>query len=383
MTRLFARFVAGGLLAGVLLGGCGGGGGGSTPTTVTVRGQVLSDETPAAKLEGARVVLGGKVTHTDADGNFEFKDVAVTSRQSTVTVPLTVSKQGYGTLLDEVVDLPLGGDTTLDPVRLPPLTGTGTVTGKVVRDSDGAALVNVLVSVGVSGAVQKGRTDDTGTFELSGVYTGEQPYRAEKDGYLSATGSVDNVIQGASTALSADIRLVASNAEVTVTGTVKDEDGQPISGATVKVGTRTASTRTDGTYELTQVPVGTQTFTVTKDGYLDSSRPVDVTGQQGPVDFVLFTGDEEGSIPTNPFNLAGTVVDGGGSPLANVTVTASTEGGSQVASFKTDATGKFYLFVPAGTYTLQAEDTAGKHVEQPVTLPSGGQIVTGITLTLS
>ena len=371
-------FVA--LLAGC--GGGGGGGGGGTPTTVTVNGTVESDEATPQDIEGARVVLGGKVATTDANGRYAFNNVKVTSRQTTVTVSRTVSKDQFGTVLDDNVQLTLGQTVTLDTVRLPLRANTGSVSGKVVRSTDGGALVNVLVTIGTGEGAQSGRTDDNGQFVLSGVFTGQQPYRAEASGFLASTGLVDNVIQGQTTALPQNIRLVPTTSTVTVTGHVLDEDGNPIAGATVTAGNESDDTDANGRYELTQAPVGTQILTASKDGFNASQRQLEITGDQGEVDFVLFTSNE--APPDLPFNIAGTVKDGSGNPLPGATVVAlAANDRTEVGRFETGADGKFYLFVPAGSYILRAEKAGHQAVEQQTNLPSGGQIVTGLTLILN
>jgi protocatechuate 3,4-dioxygenase beta subunit len=350
---------------------------------VTVRGKVETEGTSPAPLEGARVVLGGKVTTTNDKGAFEFKDKQVTAvTRATVTVALTVSKDQYGTLLDDTVELTLGATKELETIRLPALPGTGSVAGKVVQSTDGAAVVNAKVTLGTGDYARSGRTDDNGLFQVSGVLTGEQPYRAEKTGFLPTTGVVDNVVQAQTTELPGSIRLVPSGAKVTVSGTVRDEDGNALAQATVKVGATSDQTDAQGRYDLASLSVGTQTLTASKDGFNDSAREVEVTGDQGEIDFVLFSSNEQGSLPGGPFNVTGKVVNGAGAPVAGATVTALTQGDqTEAARFVTGADGKYYLLVPAGGYTVRAEKS-GQTATQAVTLPAGGQIVTGVNLTV-
>jgi len=368
----------------LLIGGCGGGGGTpAAPTTVTVRGKVETEGSDPAAIAGARVVLGGKTTTTDSNGAFEFKDKVVTAvTRATVTVALSVSRDQYGTRLDDTVVLTIGATKTLETIRLPALPGTGTVSGKVVQSTDGAALVNAKVTLGTGNYAQSGRTDDNGLFQVSGVLTAEQAYRVTKTGFLPAAGVVDNVVQAQTTELPGSIKLVPSGAKATVSGTVRDEDGNALAQATVKSGTVTDQTDAQGRYELANLSAGTQTLTASKDGFNNSVREVEVTGDQGEIDFVLFSSNELGSLPTTPFNLAGRIVDGTGNPASDATVTAVKQGDQTAsASFETGADGKFYLFVPPGAYTIRAEKGA-QSATKAVTLPTGGQIVTEIVLTL-
>ncbi|MFA5104525.1 MAG: carboxypeptidase regulatory-like domain-containing protein [Candidatus Margulisiibacteriota bacterium] len=63
----------------------------------------------------------------------------------------------------------------------------------------------------------------------------------------------------------------------TVTGTVADTALNPISGASVVVGSVSSSTGSDGTYILERVTSGLQNFSVSAPGYLSVSKTIDVT----------------------------------------------------------------------------------------------------------
>jgi hypothetical protein len=177
------------------------------PTTVTVRGLVQTDEDQPLPLQGARVVLGGKVTTTDENGRYEFVDKKVATLAATKTA-LTVSKDQYGTVLDDEVEVALGQETELKAVRLPPRVGTGSVSGKAVRSTDGSPLVNAKVMVGTGEDAQSARTDDDGNFELSGLQAGQQSYTVSQSGSVTASGTVDSVAPGQTVSLPENVRLV-------------------------------------------------------------------------------------------------------------------------------------------------------------------------------
>ena len=62
--------------------------------------------------------------------------------------------------------------------------------------------------------------------------------------------------------------LCAQEATGTIRGRVTDEASQqPLRGATVRVGSHSTQTRTDGGYLLTDVPAGTDSLRVTMIGY--------------------------------------------------------------------------------------------------------------------
>lgn len=61
-----------------------------------------------------------------------------------------------------------------------------------------------------------------------------------------------------------------------ITGTVADEDGNPISGAQIAAGRWKTETGEDGTYDL-EVPTGSYSLAVTKAGYFDTTVDVDMS----------------------------------------------------------------------------------------------------------
>ncbi len=65
-----------------------------------------------------------------------------------------------------------------------------------------------------------------------------------------------------------------------ISGTVKDTAGNALSGATVKAGGVQATTGTNGTYKLENVPAGAQTVTASKTGYITKTQQVTVTAGQ-------------------------------------------------------------------------------------------------------
>lgn len=88
----------------------------------------------------------------------------------------------------------------------------------------------------------------------------------------------------------------------TITGTVKDADDSPISGATIKLydagkttTVETATTSTDGTYTISEIPTGTYDIETSKSGY-NSNKMSSKTINSGEntVDFVL-TSESDGT----------------------------------------------------------------------------------------
>ncbi len=152
-----------------------------------------------------------------------------------------------------------------------------------------------------------------------------------------------------------------------VSGKVTDSaTGKPVSGATVAVGSATATTGADGGYVLT-LPAGDQTLAVSAFGYRQQSATATVSqGADTVKDFAL--------VPEPNASVTGTVTDGSGHgwPLyAEITVP-----GRPGAPVYTDPlTGEFSVDLPTGTsYTLHATAVADGYqaLDQKVDLTSAG-----------
>ncbi|HEY6324756.1 MAG TPA: carboxypeptidase regulatory-like domain-containing protein, partial [Thermoanaerobaculia bacterium] len=144
----------------------------------------------------------------------------------------------------------------------------------------------------------------------------------------------------------------------TITGMVVDQNGQPLTGATVRISGTVNATATDGAgnFNLT-APAGLYTLTVSKSGYLPATT----------TPFTLAAGGSfaAGTIRLQPApgTITGTVVTSlDGSPLAGAAVSLAENGDTAFA----DASGSFALTEPAGTYTPTI--TAAGYASQ--TLPS-------------
>jgi RHS repeat-associated protein len=129
----------------------------------------------------------------------------------------------------------------------------------------------------------------------------------------------------------------------TITGTVTDQNGQPLAGATVQITGTVNATATDGAgnFNLT-APAGLSTLTVSKFGFLPATT----------TPFTLAAGGSfaAGTIHLQPApgKINGTVVTSlDGSPLAGAAVSLAENGDTAFA----DASGNFTLTEPAGTYT--------------------------------
>uniref|UniRef100_UPI002610200A carboxypeptidase regulatory-like domain-containing protein n=1 Tax=Halorientalis sp. TaxID=1931229 RepID=UPI002610200A len=161
---------------------------------------------------------------------------------------------------------------------------------------------------------------------------------------VDTTGlAADTYTHGVSTANDTATAQITLNPETvqngTVAGTVTDDSGNALSGATVTAGSVTTTTAADGSYSLSIAP-GDYQVTANADGFQSVSKSATVTeSTTTTVDFSLTP--EDGTI-------TGTVTDTMGNNLGGATVTADGQ------STTTAADGSYTLTVAPGTYTVEA-----------------------------
>lgn len=210
-----------------------------------------------------------------------------------------------------------------------------------VRDHEGFPVRNAAVSGGGSaldgGAAQ---TTNDGTYMLT-VVAGRWLVQAMKDG-VSAQ-EIRRVAMPPD-ATGVDFTLPPPPESYTIRGTVRDQYGNPVAGATLL---KAATTAADGTYTLT-LPAGTHRIDASKMGYAErGSVLVRIPPAATAVDFVLYVPDRA---------ILGRVTDLFGQPVTGAMVSAENAvcpalGGHYA---ETGSDGAYRLAVPAGTYRLTA-----------------------------
>ncbi len=160
-----------------------------------------------------------------------------------------------------------------------------------------------------------------------------------------------------------------------ITGTVRDLGGAPISGATVSTspGNYMATTLANGTYTIPNVFTGTYTVTAQKPGYSTETVPAVqvVQNQAVVVDFALEFGVTDGTI-------SGAVKDAANNPLVGASVRTLTGGYSTTA-----LAGGTYLLddVSPGTYAVEASMAGFVTATNPnVTVNAGQNTVVNFVL---
>lgn len=369
------------------LSGCGGltGFTGVTGTFATLSGKITDADTGSG-LGGVRIVFGGNKTTTAADGTYTFRNVSVVTRQqTTVTVALSVSLDQYDTYTQDVTFT--SGDSLTQDVAIAPHPDSGTVSGKVASKGDNTAITNATVTIFPVGTEEtdpefsrRAFTANDGTYQVTGLFPGDNNLKVAKSGFLTHAATLV-VFSGVNPALE-DIKLVPSSTSVHVAGTVKDEDGNRVSGATVTIGGKSTTSGPTGAFTVNDVTVGLQTVKVTATGFLPVEFTTEIESPPNQLTIVLFKSGVEP--PGGPFNLTGKVTLSNNSDASGVTV-AATENGSGVVqdTATTGAEGVYRLFVPPSNYTVRAAKSGYQTQQQAVTVPPGGQVVSNVNFTLT
>lgn len=280
---------------------------------------------------------------TSDDGTFVLQNVPPGPTE------LIVSAPGYST--QHVPGLNVENGKQLSDIEVD-LGSGATLTGRVTA-TDGTPLVgaNVSLDSGAPGGrmLQLGGSDTTATTDPNGQYSldsidsGQQTFVFTKDGYLSATRTVN--ITGKSAQL--DVQLSSG---IPLTGMVVTDAGAPVPDANVNA--RSASdasfgrqTQTDagGNFQITGVAPGHYTITADKEGLAEGIiRDFDAT-TGAPARVVMISGG----------TITGHVTGLSDAELQQATVTATGTNGSAQAPI--DGSGSYQITgAPTGTVRVSA-----------------------------
>ncbi|UUZ84660.1 carboxypeptidase-like regulatory domain-containing protein [Paenibacillus sp. P26] len=262
-------------------------------------------------LSGANVYTYNAGTTTNAGGTYTLN-----VPPGTYSVYADKNSAGYNKSAKDNIQVTAGNTTTVHFTY-------GAVSGTVTNAS-GNPVSGATVSASNSGSVS---TDASGKYTLklpAGTYAYVQ---VNASGYANYSQSNIQVTAGNTTTLSFSYGAIS--------GTVTDGNGNPVSGAMVYTNSTSQTTNAGGSYTL-NVPAGTYSVTInSKPGYGSyTQKDIQVTA---------------GNTTTTHFSygaISGTVTNGSGNPVSGATVYANGSNGSVT----TDASGKYTLHVPAGTY---------------------------------
>jgi large repetitive protein len=237
------------------------------------------------------------------------------------------------------------------------LPAGGRVSGRVVDKSTHQPVTSFNAGVSTArlgGGMQfatppmlKSFTSDDGSFTLDNVPTGTAVVVASAPGYTTARQSNVTVEEGKTVE---NIEL-ALETGVRLSGHVTDSQGSGLSGVTVRpdsggggvamrivradggADATTAVTDGNGDYSIDQLEPGTKSFSFTREGYLPSTKSVELTGREARLDAQLSSG----------VRVSGVVVTDSGVPVpdADIRATSALTGSGGFRATKTDAAGGF------------------------------------------
>jgi hypothetical protein len=298
-------------------------------TTGTLKGTVTN--TAGAPLATVRVTTGGVSANSAPDGTYILASV------NAGTATVTASLSGYQSSSQHVT-VSSGTTTNLPVIRLAPVNPGG-ITGTVVNSGGTGISGATITAAGLTA-----KTSSSGAYALHNVPAGTVSLMASVAGYQPASKNV-TVTAGNNTAAAA-MTLISNVGNVT--GKVTDSSNHPISGASVGFGGGTATTNATGTYNFSNIPVGTIQLVASASGFQSVTQSVTVTG--GKTTTANFSLTPSQALPGTVTGKVTNISTGG--VIAGATVKWNT------ASVSTNSTGSYVLNnVNSGTQTITASAT--------------------------
>ena len=236
-----------------------------------------------------------KSTVSGAWGNFTLENITAGS------YPIEISATGYPA---EQHNITVAWNTTSSiTIHLSGATMKG-----AIKDDGGSPLTaSVSVENGTAWFNTTSGTD--GIYSVSGLRAGEYNITVTKSGYVRYENQSIAVAAGAT--LWENGTLFGGK----LAGNVTDNAGRSIAGASVRLSKSggeiiSAPSSPNGSFELSSVPTGDYVLTVSKSGYMQSSKNVHITAGQTIYRDVILTG---GSV-------CGSIWDDAGRAIADATV---------------------------------------------------------------
>ncbi len=323
----------------------------SGPGTGSVAGTIR--DTAGKAIPGASVRLSkgdrARTVQSREDGTYLFEKVPTgTGYGLRVQAPRhRVAEQGPLTVAE--------GETTrvdfaLVPERVP---DTGAIVGSV-RGAGGRAIVGARIEILSGPSDGRATSGREGRFELRGLRPGVYALTFSTAGHATRIREGLEVRAGRVVEIRVELDSLGEDPVGAIFGVVKNGEGQPVSGATVRItaGPTIAEIGTDaeGRYTLAPLVPGLYSLRVTADGYraAEAGGIRVEAGQERRVDFTVRRGEEPrfGTV-------SGTVTDADRRPIAGATVTVIA--GPTIRSSVTDGEGRYRLeeLLP-GNYALRA-----------------------------
>lgn len=318
---------------------------------------VVTNRSSGTAISGATVQVYNnslgvfKTTTTDGSGQYSI-DV----QGGTYTVDVDTSN--YVRNVTRGVGVTVGSTTTRD-VSLEP---AGTISGTVTNGSGGAIQSATITVQDGSGNFYTTSSGQSGSYAIE-VPQGSYTVKADNDSYAPSSINAVSVSVGLTTTQDFTLKDAAI-----ISGTITDQNGNSISGATVSAwdsnfeNFQQTTTDNQGNYEL-EVSNGSYTVEASKSGYASTQK----TGVQAI----------EGQTTTQDIQfqqaatVTGTVTDSQGNALGSTKVVVHDSGYQTYQATQTNAQGQYSIQVQEGNYTIRAEKDGYAREETQVDLTAG------------
>jgi uncharacterized repeat protein (TIGR01451 family) len=156
-----------------------------------------------------------------------------------------------------------------------------------------------------------------------------------------------------------------SEAIYSASGTVLDQNGQPVDGVTVQVGDKTVITDETGQWKISELSKGQHEVTAFKAGYTFDSQLFTVEEAD-----VVIAFSDNGTPPVKRYLGSGQILDDFGKPIEGVTVQI----GEQTTL--TDETGYWEIGdIDKGTYTLKVYNDAHQFASKKITFIDADRVI--------
>ncbi len=211
---------------------------------------------------------------TDSNGTFSFETVPIGM------INVTASKEGYISRSIKIGEPTPDNITTLDLYleRELVIEKKGSVHGTITDSETGEFISGVTVILGELSMI----SDGNGEFNISELEPGLYNISVSKEGFSSGNITV-TVISGNIIFVNITMEMIEEPVVLkgSVSGTVINEDGEPIQGAKVSIigSNRFIITGEDGSYSFDELDEGSYVLNVTAQGYIESFSPEITIGE--------------------------------------------------------------------------------------------------------
>jgi Bacterial Ig-like domain (group 1)/Calcineurin-like phosphoesterase len=399
----------------------------ASPTTITAETGV-STLTATVKEAGGHALAGAAVVFSaTGTGNTLTQPVALTNAQGLATGTLsssvagqkTISAAANGTAITKTVNVtvnPTAISSTLStvtaaPSSIPAGTGTATIT-VIVMNGNGQPVSGATVVLAASGSGNT-LTQPAGTTNSSGVATGTLQSSVAEVKTVGATANGVALSQTATVAVTgggvsasqsgvaaSPVSFTAGSGSTTITVTVRDGGGGPISGANVVLttnGTQNTLAQPVGPTDANGVATGTlsstkaelKTISATADGTpITQTAAVTVTAGLVSGSTSVVTAAPTSIAPgTETSTIRVTAKDAYGNPVAGATVNLAATGSGNTLTQPTSPTNS--VGVTSGTLSSTIEEVKtvsaianGMPISQTTTVTVVAPVQAAITHTL-